>query len=80
MQTLLIAGNVVDGLTFYGPFEDSEDAIHFAECNLRDITWWVTDLRPGCIDADVTSCPICQAALKDSRCPACDIRFKRLTD
>jgi hypothetical protein len=38
-QWILITGNVVDGLVFYGPFDDSEAAIDFGE-DLNDVDNW----------------------------------------
>lgn len=43
-QKIIVAGYVADGVTFYGPFEDSEIAIEWASQNL-DVTWHVSDLH-----------------------------------
>lgn len=46
---IVVIGNPVDGYSFYGPFEDSEDACEFAEANLDE--WWLADLMnpEGCV-------------------------------
>ena len=45
---IVITGNPVDGLIFYGPFtEDSDpdlDAAGWAEANLPGADWWVAPL------------------------------------
>lgn len=40
---ITIIGNPVDGLSFYGPFENSEEAIDFGDRN-ADTDWWITEL------------------------------------
>lgn len=47
---VVIAGNVVDGLTFFGPFENQEEANQYAEDQLRKEDWVVALLnRPSMI-------------------------------
>lgn len=44
---IVIVGNPVDGFSYYGPFEDRETAIKYAERNFRNSgDWWVHDLMP----------------------------------
>lgn len=42
-KKIVIAGNPVDGLQFFGPFEDNESAQVFAD-SLTTNEWWVADL------------------------------------
>ena len=44
--SIIIEGNIFDGHTFHGPFEDHEDAIEWAERNLKT-DWLVATLRPA---------------------------------
>ncbi len=47
-KCLVVAGNVVDGLVHYGPFDSSENANDWAEQELRQDEWVVADLKsPG---------------------------------
>ncbi len=41
---VILAGNPVDGMTVYGPFDDAEDANDYAENNF-DGDWWVTKVE-----------------------------------
>ncbi len=44
---IIASGNVVDGLAHWGPFESSEDALKWAQCNVAD-DWNVIALEfPG---------------------------------
>ena len=36
---IVIVGNILDGLEIYGPFEDMEDARHWAECRYFSDEW-----------------------------------------
>lgn len=46
MKTILVTGNPVDGFQFVGPFEDSDDAVRYAEDEEhRDTEWWLGDLE-----------------------------------
>ena len=53
MSVVIIEGNpLVEGITLWGPFEDSEAAIKWADCNprtdLTDRTWKIEPLEePG---------------------------------
>ncbi len=42
---IIISGNVVDGTTPWGPFEDAETAGAWANRNLRGVDWHVTELE-----------------------------------
>ena len=46
-QYLVVVGNPVDGLTFFGPFEDRDDAIDWAEQRdeLTGSGWWIAPLQ-----------------------------------
>lgn len=44
-KTLLIFGNVADGLSFVGPFDHSADADEWAEKNARGEDWIMTNLK-----------------------------------
>ena len=48
---ILVTGDVVDGHTFYGPFENTNEAIQYADDNLTDETWLVADLHKDEDDA-----------------------------
>lgn len=41
---ILITGNPVDGLEFFGPFDEAEEATEFAEIN-AEADWWVAEVR-----------------------------------
>ena len=43
-MSIIIEGNVVDGMSFHGPFDDHEDAIEWAEANLKT-DWLVATLQ-----------------------------------
>lgn len=43
MQTIIVTGNPIDGLTFIGPFEDESEAIDYAETNCEE--WWLGELE-----------------------------------
>ena len=45
---IVITGNPVDGLEFYGPFEEGEEANEWADEHLTpdDKDWWITSLIP----------------------------------
>ena len=43
---IVVAGNIIDGLTFYGPFDSVKSAIEYGQ-TLSDV-WSVTSLtKPG---------------------------------
>lgn len=42
---ILVTGDVVDGHTFYGPFNTANNAIEFADQHLGDETWLVADIH-----------------------------------
>jgi hypothetical protein len=44
MKSIIIVGNVVDGLNFYGPFDNAGDAMKYAEDIFKNSTWLVTTL------------------------------------
>lgn len=39
-QWLLVVGNVADGFTFHGPFDDAEEADEYASDNVADGVQW----------------------------------------
>jgi len=45
---IIISGNPVDGFFYYGPFEDAEQALEYAdaEYSIRNSEYWVTELTP----------------------------------
>jgi hypothetical protein len=44
---IIIAGNIFDGMQFYGPFADAEEAIEWAERELRQVEWLFASLQPA---------------------------------
>lgn len=44
---IIIAGNIFDGMAFYGPFADCEAAIEWAERELRQVEWLFATLQPA---------------------------------
>lgn len=40
---IVVSGNPVDGLYFFGPFNNSEEAIEWAEQS-REGEWWIAPL------------------------------------
>ena len=42
--SIVITGNPVDGLFFYGPFKTAEDANEWADAEQSDQEWWVAPL------------------------------------
>lgn len=46
---ILIVGNPVDGLEFYGLFDSPADAVDWAEENLTSSNndWWIKELLPA---------------------------------
>lgn len=43
---IVIVGNVVDGLSFIGPFDDGEEANEFAEHEFNGLEWISMKLTP----------------------------------
>ena len=43
-MVIIITGNPVDGFTFIGPFNDSEEADAYAVEKLRGEEWWIADM------------------------------------
>lgn len=41
---ILVVGNPINGLTFMGPFDSSEEATEFAETSFKKEEWWVAPL------------------------------------
>lgn len=41
---VIIKGNPVDGIEVFGPFEDSEAGVTFAENNFQGDDYWITEL------------------------------------
>lgn len=44
MATIIVTGNPVDGLEFFGPFEDGEEAFNYADKNRLE-EWWTANLQ-----------------------------------
>ena len=42
---VVITGNPVDGLFFYGPFDSYDEATAYAERNHDGDDWWATKLQ-----------------------------------
>lgn len=45
---IVITGNPLDGLEFYGPFKTADDAVAFGERldpRLGDGSWWIAPLQ-----------------------------------
>ncbi len=42
---ILLIGNVIDGLNIVGPFPDNEDAVIWAEGNVKNEEWITTKLH-----------------------------------
>lgn len=40
---IVITGNIMDGMNFYGPFESFEEALEYAEAEIMD-AWFVAEL------------------------------------
>lgn len=38
---VIVYGNPFDGLAIVGPFEDTEEANHYGEMELRNFEYWV---------------------------------------
>ena len=51
-QSVLIVGNVIDGLTLYGPFDDANDAGEYADAMRIDDTWVVAPMTVAQCDED----------------------------
>lgn len=45
MKYIVVAGNPRDGLFFHGPFDKAEDALEYAENELRKFDWWLAPLE-----------------------------------
>jgi len=43
-STVLVAGNLIDGFEFYGPFSLHEDAATYAEKYLKGADWWTAPM------------------------------------
>lgn len=44
-RVIIVTGNPVDGLAFYGMFDSEQVAIEFAERELDNGDWWIAPLR-----------------------------------
>ncbi len=42
---IVVTGDPIDGLFFYGPFLSHEEATEFADREHGEFTWWVADLE-----------------------------------
>jgi len=45
-QFVVVAGNVVDGVRIFGPFDDANTAGDWASFNINDEDWVCTKLLP----------------------------------
>jgi len=45
MQYILVAGNISDGHTFYGPFDSFDDADEYSRDFAGNDVTWITELR-----------------------------------
>jgi hypothetical protein len=43
---IIITGNPIDGLNFFGPFSNSDDAIKWAENHSTGADWWLANVTP----------------------------------
>ena len=43
---IVIVGDPVDGFRYYGPFDDHDSAVKWAEAELDGERWWVADMEP----------------------------------
>lgn len=43
-QTIVVIGDPTQGFSFHGPFDDTDVAVEWAECNASN-SWWVADLE-----------------------------------
>jgi hypothetical protein len=41
MKHLVAKGNPFDGVTLYGPFDEGDDALEWAEFNDTEGDWWI---------------------------------------
>lgn len=41
---LVVLGNPVEGLTFYGPFSDYDAACEWTDKECRDVEWWIAPI------------------------------------
>jgi hypothetical protein len=44
-MTILVAGDPSEGYRFVGPWQQSNEAMQWAERNLEGITWWAVELE-----------------------------------
>jgi len=42
---IVAVGNFIDGVTFYGPFKNHADALHWAETQTAGEAWQITTLE-----------------------------------
>ena len=43
---VIITGNPIDGLNFFGPFANRDDAIRWGENHNKEADWWLADVTP----------------------------------
>ena len=46
MQHILVVGDPVNGFLFYGPFDDGDAVITYAEKYFASVEWWIAVLDP----------------------------------
>jgi len=44
-QHIIVTGNPLDGLEFYGPFDTSDEAGEWAEKKIPNNEWWIATLE-----------------------------------
>lgn len=44
-EYVVVSGNPFDGLTIYGSFSCVEEAIEWADLDLRDEPWWIVKVQ-----------------------------------
>ena len=42
---IVLTGNPVDGITFWGPFQTGEYANDWAQFHCRGTDWWITEVN-----------------------------------
>ena len=48
MKYIIIGSNVIDGLTFWGPFDTTTEAMHYAEAQGHDFgPWNIAGVNPA---------------------------------
>ncbi len=45
MSTVVVVGDIFNGITIYGPFDSAKDARAWAHSEFADVPWWAVDLE-----------------------------------